>query len=49
MALLDSAAPEDANLASLLSGYYCALPRNFDEMVDNNLWDHRSEGLDLQG
>ncbi len=34
MALLDSASPEDGNITPLLSGYYCALPRNFDEMVD---------------
>ena len=36
MAFLDSASPEDENLAPLLSGYYCALPRNFDEMVDRD-------------
>jgi uncharacterized circularly permuted ATP-grasp superfamily protein/uncharacterized alpha-E superfamily protein len=34
MALLDSAPPEDES--PLLSGYYCALPRNFDEMVDHD-------------
>jgi uncharacterized circularly permuted ATP-grasp superfamily protein/uncharacterized alpha-E superfamily protein len=36
MANLDSASPEEENLAPLLAGYYCTLPRNFDEMVDRD-------------
>ena len=36
MALVDSAAPEDEAFDPLLAGYYCTLPRNFDEMVDRD-------------
>ena len=36
MVQLDSATPEADDLTPLLSGYYCPLPRNFDEMVDRN-------------
>ncbi len=36
MAHLDSASPGDENLDQLLAGYYCALPRNFDEMLDRD-------------
>jgi len=36
MALLDSAPPEDEIFDPLLAGYYCALPRNFDEMLDHD-------------
>jgi uncharacterized circularly permuted ATP-grasp superfamily protein len=36
MPQLDSAVPDAENLEPLLSGYYCPLPRNFDEMMDDD-------------
>src|ERR1700690_2488075 len=36
MALIDSTPPNADNFETLLSGYYCTLPRNFDEMMDHD-------------
>ncbi len=35
MASPENAAAPPGELESLLSGYYCPLPRNFDEMMDH--------------
>jgi uncharacterized circularly permuted ATP-grasp superfamily protein/uncharacterized alpha-E superfamily protein len=36
MALVDSTSPDADNFEGLLSGYYCPLPYNFDEMMDRD-------------